>query len=94
MLVSDIIVNNNKEEINIGVKGSVYALTYYFVNIDSDISVDDASKYMYLIDKARYEVSKNINSDEEYIYKEEVLFSDLKAGVMKVYYILYEDITI
>jgi len=94
LLVSDIIINNNKEEISIDVKGSVYALTYYFINIDVDMDIDDASKYMYLLDKARVEVSKNINSEEEYIYKEDILFFDLEKGEMKVYYILYEDITI
>ena len=35
------------------------------------------------------EVGKNLNSEEEYIEKEDILLCDLDSGYMKVYYVLY-----
>ena len=95
LLVSDMITNNNEENINIGTRGSVFALTYYFVEVSlSNPLNEEMGNYVSLLDMARKEVYRNINSDAEYIEKESILIQDLKSGYMKVYYVLYEDITI
>ena len=94
LLVSDILITSGNENIVIGTLGSVYASTFYYIEVKTDLILDEVSMYSYLLDKARVEVSKNINSDEEYIESEKVLISDLKSGYLKVYYVLYEDITI
>lgn len=95
LLVSDMITNNNEENINIGTRGSVFALTYYFVEVSlSNPLNEEIENYVSLLDMARKEVYRNINSDAEYIEKESILIQDLKSGYMKVYYVLYEDITI
>ncbi|MBR3891496.1 MAG: sporulation protein YqfD [Bacilli bacterium] len=95
LLVSDMITNNNEENINIGTRGSVFALTYYFVEVSlSNPLNEEIENYVSLLDMARKEVYRNINSDAEYIEKESILVQDLKSGYMKVYYVLYEDITI
>ena len=95
LLVSDVIMNNKEENINIGTRGSVFASTYYFIEVHIDSVNDDVlENYVYLLDLARSKVSENINSDKEYIEKESILVSDLECGYMKVYYVLYEDITI
>lgn len=95
LLVSDMITNNNEENINIGTRGSVFALTYYFVEVSlSNPLNEEIGNYISLLDMARKEVYRNINSDAEYIEKESILIQDLKSGYMKVYYVLYEDITI
>ena len=89
------ITNNNEENINIGTRGSVFALTYYFVEVSlSNPLNEEIENYVSLLDMARKEVYRNINSDAEYIEKESILVQDLKSGYMKVYYVLYEDITI
>ena len=95
LLVSDMITNNNEENINIGTRGSVFALTYYFVEVSlSNPLNEEIGNYVSLLDMARKEVYRNINSDAEYIEKESIIIQDLKSGYMKVYYVLYEDITI
>lgn len=95
LLVSDMITNNNEENINIGTRGSVFALTYYFVEVSlSNPLNEEMGNYVSLLDMARKEVYRNINSDAEYIEKESIIIQDLKSGYMKVYYVLYEDITI
>ena len=94
LLVSDILVTSNNESIIIGTIGKVFASTFYYVEVSSSASMDEASKQAFLLDKARNEVSKNINSDDEYIESETILINDLKNGYMKIYYVLYEDITI
>ena len=95
LLVSDMITNNNEENINIGTRGSVFALTYYFVEVSlSNPLNEEIGNYVSLLDMARKEVYRNINSDTEYIEKESILIQDLKSGYMRVYYVLYEDITI
>lgn len=94
LLVSDILVTSNNENIEIGTIGSVYASTFYYVEVSCTLELDIASKQAYLLDKARLEVSKNINSDDEYIESENILVNDMDNGYMKIYYVLYEDITI
>lgn len=95
LLVDDVIINNKEENINIGTNGSVFASTYYFIEVILDKKSDDKMEnYLTLLTRAREQVGKNINSDKEYIEKENILISDLNEGYMKVYYVLYEDITI
>ncbi len=94
LLVSDILITTNNESVLIGSVGKVFASTFYYIEVKTDYYLDDASKQALLLDKARKEVSKNINSDDEYIESENILINDLKNGYMKIYYVLYEDITI
>jgi hypothetical protein len=94
LLVSDIIITSDNESIVVGVNGKVFASTFYYIEVSCTLSLDIASKQAYLLDKARNEVSKNLNSEDEYIESENVLVNDLDKGYMKIYYVLYEDITI
>ena len=94
LLVSDILLTSGNESIVIGTVGSVFASTFYYVEVKTDKEMDIASKQAYLLNKARYEVSKNLNSDDEYIESENILINDVNSGYMKIYYVLYEDITI
>ena len=94
LLVSDILITSNNENIVIGTLGKVFASTFYYVEISDTSDLDSASKQAYMLDKARVEISKNLNSEDEYIESETVLVNDLNRGYMKIYYVLYEDITI
>ena len=94
LLVSDILITTDNESVLIGSVGKVFASTFYYIEVSVNCDLDDASKQALLLDKARNEVSKNINSDDEYIESENVLKNDIKNGYMKIYYVLYEDITI
>ena len=94
LLVSDILVTSDNNSIYIGTIGKVFASTFYYIEVRCNYDLDDASKQAYLFDLARKKVSENINSDDEYIESEIVLVNDLKNGYMKIYYVLYEDITI
>lgn len=94
LLVSDILITSNNESVVIGTIGKVFASTFYYVETRCDPSLDDVSKYSCMLDKARNEISKNINSNDEYIESENILIDDIKNGYMKIYYVLYEDITI
>lgn len=94
LLVSDILITTNNESVLIGSVGKVFASTFYYIEVSTSIDLDDASKQALLLDKARCEISKNINSEDEYIESENVIINDLKNGYMKIYYVLYEDITI
>ena len=93
LLISDILVTTNNENIVIGTIGKVFASTFYYVEVSCK-GEDDASTQMCLLDKARKEVSKNLNSNDEYIESETILKNDLNNGYLKAYYVLYEDITI
>ena len=93
LLVSDILITSDNKDIIVGTIGSVYASTFYYVEVSCS-SLDPASTQACLLDKARYEVSKNINSKDEYIESESILINDLTNGYLKAYYVLYEDITI
>ena len=93
LLVSDILVTTDNKDIIIGTIGSVYASTFYYVEVNCDL-MDKAEVQACLLNKARYEVSKNINSSEEYIESENILVNDINKGYLKAYYVLYEDITI
>lgn len=94
LLIEGSIENHDDKIVYIGAKGSVYASTYYFIEISTNEVLNEVMMHARLLDLARSEVSKNINSDKEYIEKEVILNSDLKSGYMRVYYVLYEDITI
>ena len=93
LLVSDILITSNNENIVIGTIGKVFALTFYYIEVNCKKD-DEALTQACLLDKARYEVSKNINSNDEYIESENILVNDVNKGYLKVYYVLYEDITI
>lgn len=94
LLVNDILLTSDNESIVIGTIGKVFASTFYYIEVNSNIDLDVASKQAYLLNLARNEVSKNINSDDEYIESENILINDVNKGYMKIYYVLYEDITI
>ena len=45
LLVSDTIVNNKEENIDIGTKGSVYASTYYFLDVSVNRNIEEMERY-------------------------------------------------
>lgn len=94
LLVSDILISSDSKDIYVGTIGKVFASTFYYIEVSCELDLDSASKQAYLLDKARKEVSKNLNSEDEYIESENVLVNDINKGYMKIYYVLYEDITI
>jgi hypothetical protein len=94
LLVSDILLNTKDENVFIGTRGKVFAYTFYYVEVDTNLDLDYPSKQAYLLDVARKKVSVNLNSEEEYIQSENILVNNLEKGYMKIYYVLYEDITI
>ena len=94
LLVNEILLTSNNESILIGSVGKVFASTFYYIEVKSEVDMDEASKQAYLLNLARNKVSENLNSDDEYIESENVLVNDLNNGYMKIYYVLYEDITI
>lgn len=94
LLVSDILVTSDNNSVYIGTIGKVFASTFHYIEVSTTNNMDDASKQAYLLDLARSKVSENINSHDEYIESETILVNDLKNGYMKIYYVLYEDITI
>lgn len=93
LLVSDILVTSDNQNILVGTIGKVFASTFYYIEVTCNKS-DEVSTQTCLLDRARYEVSKNLNSEDEYIESETILKNDLKNGYLKAYYVLYEDITI
>ena len=94
LLVSDILVTTQEENVLVGTLGKVFASTFYYIEVKCDLDLDDASKQAYLLNEARNKVSENLNSVEEYIESEQILVNDIKNGFLKLYYVLYEDITI
>ncbi len=96
LLVSDVVETSSGELINVGTLGSVYANTFYIIEVNLDYEgMDEASVFSRMLDKAKVKIGENISKDEK-IEIERVLDYKIEEnkGYMKVYYMLLEDITI
>lgn len=97
LLINDTIIDNYNHEIYVGCEGKIYAFTWYLYTLEEEINnftgKDEA--FIEMLNKIRGEVGKNINNDDEYIEKENILQFDIIASkiILKVHYTLVEDIT-
>lgn len=97
LLVNDTLTDTSNNSIFIGCEGQIYAYTWYLYEVfyenSNNLSMDEI--FIDLIDKTRSEVSKNIDGQDEYIEKENVLqFTQNTSKItLKVHYTLVEDIT-
>lgn len=96
LLVKDVVETSSGQLIDIGTLGSVYANTFYIIDVEINCNgEDEASVFSLMLDKAKVKISRNLSKGEK-IEVERVLNYkiDDNKGKMKVYYMLLEDITI
>ena len=96
LLVKDVVETSNGELINVGTLGSVFANTFYVINVEYDFSeLDEAEVFSRMLDKAKKKIGTYLSKDEK-IEIEKVLDYKIEEnkGYMRVYYMLLEDITI
>ena len=96
LLVKDVVETSSGELINVGTIGSVFANTFYIIDVSlNHNNEDEAVIFSKMLDSAKRKISTYLSKDEK-IEIERVLnyFIDEKSGKMKVYYMLLEDITI
>lgn len=96
LLVKDVVETSNGELINVGTLGSVFANTFYIINVDCEYSeLDEAEVFSLMLDKAKKKIGTYLSKGES-IEIERVLNYEINDnnGKMKVYYMLLEDITI
>ena len=96
LLISEVVETSGGDLINVGTLGSVYANTFYIIDVSLDHDCqDEATVFSKMLDKAKVKISTYLSRGEK-IEIERVLkyFVDEKKGEMKVYYMLLEDITI
>lgn len=96
LLVSEVVETSSGDLINVGTLGSVYANTFYVIEVSLEYDEEDeASIFSKLLDKAKVKISTYLSKGEK-IEIERVLRYSLNGnkGEMKVYYMLLEDITI
>ena len=93
LLIDDYVYINNKS-IYVGGYGKVYAYTWTIVEISKSSNEGNyIDYYAYLLNKCRYEISKNFDNDE-YIYEEKILISSfLNNNIhLKIHYTTVENI--
>lgn len=96
LLVSDVVESSDGDLINVGTLGSVFANTFYVIDVEIERNnEDEAVVFSKMLDKAKLKIGSYLSKNEK-IEKENVLkYSiDENKGMMKVYYMLLEDITI
>ena len=95
LLVDDILETSNGNNVNIGTLGSVFAHTFYFINVSVKNDGDEANVFSLLLYLAKLEISKELSYGEK-IIREQILSYNLdeEVSTMKIYYVLLEDITI
>lgn len=97
LLINDTIIDNNNNEIYIGCAGKIYAYTWYLYEIsyENDKKMTSDEVFIYLLDEIRNRVNENIDGEDEYIEKENVLqfIENASTITLKVHYTLVEDIT-
>ena len=96
LLVKDVVETSGGELINVGTLGSVFANTFYIIEVELNYdSEDEASVFSRMLDKAKVKIGSYLSKDEK-IEVERVLNYKIEnnKGYMKVYYMLLEDITI
>ncbi|MBQ9730870.1 MAG: sporulation protein YqfD [Bacilli bacterium] len=97
LLINDTLIDTNNNEIFIGCEGKIYAYTWYLyeINYQNNEKLPKDEVFIELIDLIRNKVNKNIDGEDEYIEKENVLQFEENASTitLKVHYTLVEDIT-
>ena len=96
LLVTDIVETNLGDSIDVGTLGSVFANTFYIIDVEiKEKLVDEAVMFSRLLDMAKVEIGKCLSRNEK-IEVERILEYSIgeNVSVMKVYYMLLEDITI
>ncbi len=94
-LLIDDYVHINDKDIYVGGQGKVYAFTWSLVELKKKYIGTDTDAFSYLLQEARFQVSKQF-SEKEYIDKENVLsftYQDSMA-YLKVHFTLLENIAI
>ena len=96
LLVSDVVETSGGDFINVGTLGSVYANTFYMIEVSLNHDEEDtAIVFSKMLDKAKLKISEYISKGERIEIERVLNYSiDDKEGKMKVYYMLLEDITI
>ena len=93
--VKDIVTTDYNNEVYVGTFGSVYAYTWYYVNVDYKISDESEKETMFanMLLQAKDKISYNF-TDDEYIYEENVLQFNISNNIvnMKVHFTCVEDI--
>lgn len=96
LLVRDAVENSSGDLINVGTLGSVYANTFYIIDVLLDHEDnDEAVIFSKMLDKAKVKIGTYLSKGEK-IEIERVLNYSIgeRQSKMKVYYMLLEDITI
>lgn len=96
LLVKDVVETSSGELIDVGTLGSVFANTFYIIEVSLDYyDEDEASVFSRMLDKAKVKIGSYL-SKEEKIEVERILNYKIEGnkGYMKVYYMLLEDITV
>lgn len=96
LLVTDIVETSSGESIDVGTLGSVFANTFYVIDVELNESCDDeAMVFSKMLDKAKVKIGEYLSKNEK-IEIERVLNYSIEENTsrMKVYYMLLEDITI
>lgn len=96
LLVKDVVETSNGELIDIGTLGSVYANTFYVIDVEMSCeNMDEAEVFSKMLDKAKKKISGYLSKNEK-IEIERIMNYKIgnSIGKMKVYYMLLEDITI
>ena len=96
LLVSEVVETSSGDLINVGTLGSVYANTFYIIDVSLEYNEEDeASIFSKMLDKAKVKIASYLSKGEK-IEIERVLRYSIgeSKGEMKVYYMLLEDITI
>jgi similar to stage IV sporulation protein len=96
LLVKDVVETSAGELINVGTLGSVFANTFYVIDVEIDNKgEDEAIVFSNMLDKAKNKISSYLSKGEKIEIERILNYSiDKNKGKMKVYYMLLEDITI
>lgn len=96
LLVKDVVETSNGELIDVGTLGSVFANTFYVIDVEIDHdNEDEAIVFSKMLDKAKVKIGSYLSKDEKIEIERVLNYSvNENIGKMKVYYMLLEDITI
>ena len=96
LLVKDVVETSGGDLINVGTLGSVFANTFYIIDVEIDNdNEDEALIFSKMLDKAKVKISEYLSKDEKIEIERVLNYSiEEEKSKMKVYYMLLEDITI
>jgi len=96
LLVSEIVETSSGDLINVGTLGSVFANTFYIIDVEVSCNGEDESNvFSKMLDRAKVKIGSYLSKGEKIEIERVLNYSiDEKIGRMKVYYMLLEDITI